>query len=64
MTPPGHSPTEAWYMCRMAQHHRGLVRHWPLVLVALGVAVILGVLSPDRGKPSPSPSPAPAAKVR
>ncbi|HLZ74914.1 hypothetical protein [Phenylobacterium sp.] len=64
MTRQGHSPVEAWYMRRMAAHRRGLVRHWPFVLVALAVAVVIGVLSPDRSKSSPPPPPAPAAAVR
>jgi hypothetical protein len=61
MTRQGHSPTETWYMSRMAAHRRGLVRHWPFVLAALAAAVVIGVLSPDRSRSSPAPSPAPAA---
>jgi len=56
-TPLGHSANETWYFRLMAEHRRGLVYRWPLVLVALGVAIIIGVLSPDRSRPhAPHPS--------
>jgi hypothetical protein len=64
MTPQGHSPTEAWYMCRKAAQRRGLASHWPWVFAALAVAVVIGVLSPDRSKPHAASAPAPAASVR
>ena len=64
MTRQGHSPTEAWYMRRMAAHRRGLVRHWPFVLLALAIAVVIGLLSPDRSKPHAAAAPAPAVSVQ
>jgi hypothetical protein len=59
---------EAWYAGLKAAHRRGLIRHWPRVLaayvVAVGVAIVVGVLSPDRSQPhAPSP-PAPAEAAR
>jgi hypothetical protein len=50
--PRGHNPNEAWYFQLMADHRRGLVRHWPLVLVAFVIAIVIGVLSPDRSTPN------------
>jgi hypothetical protein len=64
MTPRSHSPTEAWYQRRMAEHRRGLMRHWPFVLAALVLAVVIGLLSPDRSKSNPPSSRAPASSVR
>lgn len=49
--PRGHSPNETWYFEQVAAHRRGLVRHWPLVLAAFGVAIVIGVVSPDRSRP-------------
>ena len=64
MTPRGHGSNETWYFQRMAAHRRGLVRHWPLVLVAFGAAVAIGVASPDRSTPHTAPSPTYAAAVK
>ena len=64
MTLRGHSSNEAWYFQLMAAHRRGLVRHWPLVLVAFAAAVAIGVASPDRSTPRTAPSPTHADAVR
>jgi hypothetical protein len=61
MTPRAANSYEAWYAQRMAAYRQGLTRHWPLVLVAFVIAVVVGVLSPDRSQPHTPPSPAPAA---
>jgi hypothetical protein len=64
MTPRGHSSNEDWYFRLMAAHRRGLVRHWPLVLVAFGAAVAIGLASDDRSAPHTAPSPTYAAAVK
>jgi hypothetical protein len=58
MTSPGHDPTERWYFRMMAAYHRGLIRYWPLTLIALGAAVVLGLTTTDRSAPWPRPAPA------
>jgi hypothetical protein len=63
-TTQDHSPTEVWYRRRMAEHRRGLVRHWPWVFAALGVAVVIGLVSPDRSKPHAPQASAPAVSVK
>jgi hypothetical protein len=64
MLPPAPNANEAWYRRRMAEHRQGLARHWPLVLVALGVAIAIGVVSPDRSRPDRAPAPPAAADVK
>jgi hypothetical protein len=64
MTPHGHSSNEAWYFQLMAAHRRGWVRHWPLVLLAFGVAVAIGLASPDRSARHTTRAPTSAAAVR
>ena len=56
MTPRGHGSNEAWYFRLMAAHRQGLVRHWPLVLVAFVAAVAIGLASPDRSTPQTAAS--------
>ncbi len=62
MPTPDPDANESWYRARMAAHRRGLVRLWPLAFVALGVAIVLGIVSPDRSKPSPLPHAAAASE--
>lgn len=64
MASRGHSSSEAWYFRLMAAHRRGLVRHWPLVLLAFGVAVAIGVASPDRSAPHTAQTPMATAAIR
>jgi hypothetical protein len=64
MTPRADDSYEVWYAQLMTGYRQGLVRHWPLVLVALAIAVVVGVLSPDRSKPDAPLSPTPTASVR
>jgi hypothetical protein len=63
MTVCDHSPTETWYIQLMTAHRRGLTWRWPIVPAALGVAVVIGVLSPDRSKLQAPRSPAPVASA-
>ncbi|THD61289.1 hypothetical protein [Phenylobacterium sp.] len=56
----GHDPTERWYLRMMGAHRRGLIRFWPVTLIALATAVVLGLTSPDRSAPSPHHAPAQA----
>jgi hypothetical protein len=58
MISPGHDPTERWYFRMMAAYHRGLIRFWPLTLIALGAAVILGLTMSDHSASTPRPAPA------
>ena len=64
MTPRGHGSNEAWYFRLMAAHRRGLVRHWPLVLVAFAAAVAIGLASPDRIAPHTAASSMDATAVK
>jgi hypothetical protein len=62
MTPPVANSYEAWYARLRAGYRRGMARHWPLVLVALVIAIVIGVLSPDRSQPHGAPSPTAAVR--
>jgi len=64
MTPRADDSYEIWYAQLMTGYRHGLARHWPLVLVALAIAVVVGVLSPDRSKSDAPLSSAPVASVR
>ncbi|THD55048.1 hypothetical protein [Phenylobacterium sp.] len=64
MTPRASSSYEAWYARLKVAHRRALARHWPLVLVAFAIAIVVGVLSPDRSKPPASPATTSAESVR
>jgi hypothetical protein len=64
MKPRAAGSYQAWYTQLMAARRRGLSRHWPLVPVALVIAIVIGILSPDRSKPHTPQSPAPASGVR
>jgi hypothetical protein len=57
MTPRADGSYEGWYAQRRAAHRRGLVHHWPWVLVAFAAAVVFGALSPDRSQPHAPPPP-------
>lgn len=60
MPAPAPNANDALYRRRSAAHRRGLVQHWTLVFVALGVAIALGLISPDRSLP-PTPNAVPAS---
>ncbi|WP_394762706.1 hypothetical protein [Phenylobacterium sp.] len=62
--PPPHTPTEAWYRRRMASYRRGLAACWPVVFIALGAAIAIGLISPDRSQPNGGAAPASAENAR
>ena len=64
MAGPPIDPSAAHYVRMMASHRRELGRHWPVVLIALGVAIAIGLASPDRSKPHPVVDLASAVKAR
>ena len=61
----GHDTTEAWYLGLMRSHRRGLVSHWPVTVAvlaaALAIAIVVGLLSPDRSRADLAAPPPPAA---
>jgi hypothetical protein len=64
MVGPPIDPSAARYVRMMTDHRRELVRQWPLVLVAFGVAIAIGVASPDRSEPHPDGAPSAATKAK
>jgi hypothetical protein len=64
MAGPPIDPSAAHYVQMMGAHRRGLVRHGPLVLVALGLAIAVGLASPDRAPTQDPPAAASAKEAR
>ena len=50
----GHDATDAWYLSLMRSHRQGLVSHWPVSAAvraaAIAIAIVFGLLSPDRSR--------------
>jgi hypothetical protein len=57
MVGPPIDPGAAHYVRMISAHRREVGRHWPLVLIALGIVIAIGVASPDRSKIHAPPPP-------
>ncbi len=64
MQPSATDPNEAWHHRRMACRRRELGAHWPIVLLALGMAIAIGLTSPDRSQPDRTRPQVAAAEVK